>query len=62
MPVITFDGGKMSKEQKAKLVQEFTDAAHAVTGIPKPAFVVLIRENDRENIGVGGELLADRHQ
>ncbi len=60
MPVITFDGGKLSKDQKAALVEQMTEAAHTITGIPKQAFVVLIRENDRENIGVGGELLADR--
>ena len=60
MPVITFDGGKLSKEQKAALVQQFTEAAHKVTGIHKEAFVMIIRENERENIGVGGGLLADR--
>ena len=60
MPVITFDGGKLTKEQKASLVAQFTEASHQVTGIRKEAFIVLIRENDRENIGVGGELLADK--
>lgn len=60
MPIINFDGGTMTKEQKAQLVAGFTEHAHKVTGIPKQAFVVLIRENSPENIGVGGELLADR--
>jgi len=60
MPVITLDGGKLSKEQKAVLVQQFTEAAHKVTGIRKEAFIMIIRENERENIGVGGGLLADR--
>jgi 4-oxalocrotonate tautomerase len=60
MPVITFDGGKMTKDQKAEIVREFTDTAARVTGINKAAFVILIRENDRENIGSGGELLADK--
>jgi 4-oxalocrotonate tautomerase len=60
MPVITFDGGKLSKEQKAVLVQQFTETAHKVTGIRKEAFITIIRENERENIGVGGGLLADR--
>ena len=60
MPIITFDGGKITTEQKADLVRQFTEAAHKVTGIRKEAFVVVIRENAPENIGVGGELLADR--
>lgn len=60
MPVVTFDGGKMTKEQKAEIVQKFTEAAHKVTGIRKDAFIVIIRENERENIGVGGDLLANR--
>ncbi|MGD0110546.1 MAG: 4-oxalocrotonate tautomerase DmpI [Armatimonadota bacterium] len=60
MPVITFDGGKLNREQKAALVEQFTETAHKVTGIRKEAFVMIIRENERENIGVGGGLLADR--
>ncbi len=60
MPVITFDGGKMTKEQKAQIVREFTETAHKVTGIRKEAFVMIIRENDMENIGSGGDLLADK--
>lgn len=60
MPVITFDGGKLTRDQKAELVRQFTDAAHGVTGIRKEAFVVILRENDAENIGSGGELLADK--
>ncbi len=60
MPVITFDGGKLNRDQKAELVRQFTEAAHSVTGIRKEAFVILIRENDMENIGSGGELLADK--
>ena len=60
MPVITFESGKLTKEQKAQLAQEFTEVAHKVTGIRKEAFVVLLHENERENIGVGGVLLADK--
>ena len=60
MPVITFDGGKMTKEQKNDLVCGLTDVAQKVTGIRREAFVILIRENDPENIGSGGELLCDK--
>lgn len=60
MPIINFDGGKLTREQKAELVREFTEVAHRVTGINREAFVVVIRENDMENVGSGGVLLADK--
>ncbi len=59
MPTITFDAPKMKKEDKAELVAKFTETASNITGIPKQAFVVYIRENDPENVGVGGELLVE---
>ena len=49
----------MSKEQKQEIVKGFTETAVRVTGIPAEAFYVLIHENQEENVGVGGTLLAD---
>ncbi|KXS47364.1 MAG: 4-oxalocrotonate tautomerase [Halanaerobium sp. 4-GBenrich] len=60
MPHIVFDGPELSKEQKKELIKNFTDTASKVTNIPKEAFVVMIKENDLENIGVGGELLSEK--
>lgn len=60
MPVINLEGTKLSKEQKSELVKELTSLAANIMNIPKQAFVVLIKENDNENIGVGGQLLADK--
>ena len=60
MPMIVFDGPRLSKEQKAEIARDFTETGARVTGIRKEAFVVIIKENDPENIGVGGELLVDR--
>ncbi|RCW47734.1 MULTISPECIES: 4-oxalocrotonate tautomerase DmpI [unclassified Halanaerobium] len=60
MPHIVFDGPKLSKEQKKELVKNFTDTASKVTNIPKKSFVVMIKENNLENIGVGGELLSEK--
>lgn len=60
MPIITIDGPKLSKEQKKDLVESFTREAVRVTKIPIQGFVVLIKENDLDNWGVGGELLSDR--
>jgi 4-oxalocrotonate tautomerase len=60
MPVITIDLGTIeNKEQKALLVQALTEAASSVTQIPADKFIVLIKELERENIGVGGKLLSD---
>lgn len=60
MPVIIFEGGKLDRAQKADLVRGFTDVAQRVTGIPREAFVVILKENAHENIGTGGTLLDER--
>lgn len=60
MPVITLEGPELSKEQKIKLVKEFTASAAKIMNIPEQAFVVLLKENEKENIGVGGQLLSER--
>jgi 4-oxalocrotonate tautomerase len=61
MPTITIDAGKMDRDQKLRLVQGFVTVASEVLNIPEQAFTTIIRENDPQNIGVGKELLADRH-
>ncbi|MGI6705698.1 MAG: 4-oxalocrotonate tautomerase DmpI [Clostridia bacterium] len=59
MPTIRVDASKMTKEMKAELIAKLTRTAHEVLGIPEQAFTVYIRENDRDNIGVGGKLLSE---
>lgn len=61
MPVITFESTNLSKEQKKTLVKEFTEIASKVTEIPKEAFYVFLKENEFDNVGVGGTLLSE-HQ
>jgi 4-oxalocrotonate tautomerase len=60
MPVITLDMAALSREKKAELVQTLTRDASEITGIPQDKFIVLINELERDNIGVGGQLLSDR--
>jgi len=60
MPVITVDGPKMTKEQKSKLVKVFAETASEVMGIPVSTMVIIIREVEGENVGVGNLLLCDR--
>jgi len=58
MPVIRVDGPRIDLEQKRQLVKKLTDVAVEVYGIEH--IIVLIRENPPENVGLGGQLLADR--
>lgn len=59
MPVITLDLAALTKEKKAALVETLTRDASEITGIPREKFIVLINELDRDNIGVGGQLLSE---
>jgi len=58
MPVITVEAGKMDKEQKALLVKELTKKASEILNIPEQAFVTVLKENEPDNVGVGGQLLS----
>lgn len=62
MPVIQIDVGKISKEQKTELIKAFTEKASSILNIPEQAFVVLIRENPEDNVGIGGIPLAERNK
>ena len=61
MPTITVEGPKIKGlEIKRALVKEFTESAARAYGLPVEVIVVLIKENLPDNVGVGGQLLADR--
>ncbi len=60
MPVIILEAGKLNKDQKKQLVKEFTDTASRVMNVSEQAFIVLLKENEMDNIGLGGQLLSDR--
>lgn len=60
MPVITLEGEKLSKEQKSQLVKELTASAAKIMNAPEQAFVVLLKENEKDNIGIGGQLLSQK--
>lgn len=62
MPIITFDGPKLTKEQKIEMVKSFTKSASEITKIPEQAFIILLKESDPENVGVGGILISDRQK
>jgi len=61
MPNVTVDGPAIgSLEKKRTLTREITDALEKAYGLPRDAYVVIIRENPPENVCVGGQLICDR--
>jgi 4-oxalocrotonate tautomerase len=60
MPTILVDGPPISVEQKRELVKRLTEVAVKVYRIEH--ITVLVRENPPENVGVNGQLLADRRK
>ncbi|WP_347487625.1 4-oxalocrotonate tautomerase DmpI [Desulfoscipio sp. XC116] len=60
MPVITVDGPKLTKEQKAELVKSITKTASEIIKLPEQSIIVLIEERERDNVGVGGVLLSNK--
>lgn len=60
MPMIIVEGPPIEAEQKRELTRRLTDVLNEVTRIRREAFVVIFHENPAENVGTGGELLADR--
>ena len=58
MPFIKLEGGKIDKEKKEELISELTRVASETLGIPKDAFIVLIKENEMDNWGTGGKVLS----
>ncbi|MCW3489574.1 4-oxalocrotonate tautomerase DmpI [Dethiobacter alkaliphilus] len=60
MPTIFFYGPKLEKDKKKELIKSFTESASRATGLPEQAFVIYLREADKENVGVGGELLSEK--
>ena len=59
MPVITIEAGKMDKEVKVKLIKELVQKASEITKIPEQSFVMLIKENEYDNIGIGAQPLSE---
>jgi len=63
VPIIRVDGPKVPDvEKKRVFVKEVTDAASALFGMPAQNIVVLLKETQPENVGVGGELILDRRK
>jgi len=59
MPIISWEGGKLSKEQKKDLIQKFTELAVEITKVPAKFYSVVIREQQDENLGFAGETVEE---
>ena len=59
MPVITMESSKLNKEQKIRLVKEFTESAAKIMNMPAETFIVYLKENELDNIGTSGKLLSE---
>ncbi len=60
MPIITLEGPKIADlDNRRSLIRDLTDAAAKAYGLPQEKIIVILHENSREQVGVGGELLAD---
>ena len=58
MPVIKVECAAMNVETKEKLIKSLTQTASSIMGIPEAAYIVLLNEMSKDNIGVGGEMLS----
>lgn len=58
MPVINYQGTKLSVDQKNEFIERFTSIAVEITKTPANFFTVIIQEFDDENLGAGGKTVA----
>jgi 4-oxalocrotonate tautomerase len=61
MPVIQVNALKQPDiDKKRKLVAKITDVMVEVYGVPRESVVVVIKEDELENVGLGGTLALDK--
>lgn len=59
MPVIIVESNPISTEKKRKLVEKVTKIVSEIYELPESTVTILIKELEREDIGVSGKLLLD---
>lgn len=61
MPIISVEGPKVADVEKKRLfARELSEVAARYYDMPAEKIILLIKENEPENVAVGGELIADR--
>jgi 4-oxalocrotonate tautomerase len=59
MPIITLTITPQDDDRKRALAEGLTKVAAEITQIPEDKFIVILDENPRDCIAVGGTLLCD---
>ncbi|MTI96159.1 MAG: 4-oxalocrotonate tautomerase family protein [Firmicutes bacterium] len=59
MPFVFVDCGQTDATTKAKLIEKITASTSEVLSMPKENIFVVIRENNPDNVGVGGKTLTE---
>ena len=61
MPVIQVNALKQPDiGKKRKLVVKLTDVMVEIYGVPRESVIVMIKEDEPENVGIGGVLALDK--
>jgi 4-oxalocrotonate tautomerase len=61
MPVIQVNALKQPDiDKKRKMVMKLTDVMVEVYGVPRESVVIMIKEDELENVGLGGMLALDK--
>jgi 4-oxalocrotonate tautomerase len=61
MPVIQVNALKQPDiDKKRKMVMKLTDVMVEVYGVPRESVVIMIKEDELENVGLGGMLAIDK--
>ncbi len=60
MPVVTIEAGQLTNEQKRELVITLTREGARIMKAPEQSITVLIKENNKENIGFAGVWFGDK--
>lgn len=57
MPYIIVESGKLSDEQKEKLIERLTEVSSEIMAVPPEFFSVTIKELPDKNFGIGGKTI-----
>jgi|Wag4MinimDraft_11_1082651.scaffolds.fasta_scaffold00010_2 4-oxalocrotonate tautomerase len=61
MPVISVDGPKVEdKNKKREFVEKVTRIAADFYNLPEKSIVIMLKENNPDNVSVGGKLTSDK--
>lgn len=57
MPYISIESGKLTDEQKEKLIESLTEISSEIMNVPKEFFTITIKELSDKNFGIGGKTI-----